>query len=84
MTGEFAFCQECREYVPFFISDKEEVWERRGVSFGIILAVARCSKCGNDIYLPGIEDLNLKNLKEEYLRRLDQIGSSSKSLTEED
>jgi len=83
MTGEFAFCQECREYVPFFISDKEEVWERGGVSFGIILAVARCNKCGGDIYLPEIEDLNLENLRKEYLRRLGQSRSGGRNLPKE-
>ncbi|WP_454055266.1 type II TA system antitoxin MqsA family protein [Clostridium sp. Marseille-Q7071] len=59
------FCEVCKEKVVYTIR-KNIIKEYKGQSVNVEENIAVCNKCGTDIFVPGIENDNLKRLYNKY------------------
>lgn len=59
-------CDECNEYVEFFLKDINIKEEIRGGIVEVIGKEAHCSKCGNEMYIGEIEDNNIDLIDRKY------------------
>jgi len=69
MNERMTFCEECRKDVAYTVTEvklknklKEENYEYMG-------KMAICSECESEVYIPEIEDYNLKALYDAYRQR---------------
>lgn len=69
MNEKMIFCEECRKDVAYTVTEiimteqlKDESYEFKGKA-------AFCSECGAEVYVPEIEDANLKALYDAYRQR---------------
>lgn len=60
------FCVECREAVEYEL--KREIVEReiRGKKYAFRMTTAYCKKCGTEMSVPGLIDLNIREMDEQY------------------
>lgn len=63
------FCPECRQDVRFMIREKHDSAELKGEIYEFISKVAYCDDCEAEVYVPEIEDENLKALYDAYRQR---------------
>jgi len=66
MTNRFVFCPECRQDVKFSVKEKPDSAKLKGKVFEFIAKIAYCDECGAEVYVPEIEDENLKTLYDAY------------------
>ena len=59
-----AFCEECREFVNYNLTEKVLTGNAKGERCSYTGKEARCEKCGSLVYIPEILDYNLKALYE--------------------
>ncbi len=69
MMDRIVFCPECRQEVKFSVKEKPDSAEIRCKIYEFISKTAYCSACKAEVYVPEIEDENLKVL-------YDAIGKS--------
>lgn len=62
MTAPTVFCEECREYKPYTVSEHETFGVLRGRTYTYIGKEAHCSVCGAVVYIPELSDYNLTAL----------------------
>jgi hypothetical protein len=63
-----AFCINCGQYVSYSIATSQKEVEVRGKTFIYNKHFAICNKCGKEIYVPEINDINVETIKECYKR----------------
>ena len=66
MSVQIVFCPECRQDVTYSVKDKKEVVEQESKTYEFISRNAYCDKCGNELYVPELEDENLKAMYAKY------------------
>lgn len=66
MTGNLVFCEECREDVGYTVTEVPMVGTIKGIEYHYTGKEARCIGCNTRIYVPEINDSNLKALYEVY------------------
>lgn len=69
MMHSIVFCPECRKDVSFSVSEKMDSAELKGEFYEYISKTSYCEACGNEVYVPEIEDENLKTLYDAYRQR---------------
>lgn len=74
MSNRIVFCPECRQDVKFSIKEKTESAELKGEVYEFISKTTFCEKCGGEVYVPEIEDENLKSLYDVHRQRNDIIS----------
>jgi len=74
MNERMTFCEECRNDVAYTITEvklenklKEETYEYMGKK-------AQCTECESEVYVPEVEDYNLKALYDAYRQRHEIIS----------
>ena len=60
------FCIECGDYKTFTIKTTREEITVRGVTFSYLEQTAYCSECGEEIYVPEINDINVQAREDAY------------------
>ncbi|GHU75863.1 hypothetical protein FACS1894188_07480 [Clostridia bacterium] len=63
------FCPECRNKVNYSVKEKTESIELKNEIYEIVSRTAYCENCGAEIWIPEIEDANLKTLYDAYRQR---------------
>lgn len=66
MTRNLIFCEECRDDVEYTITEVQMIGKIKGIEYHYIGKEARCVKCNTSVYVPEINDYNLKALYEVY------------------
>lgn len=61
-----AFCVECGRKKPYSVTSTRETLTIRGVSFQYVERQARCQDCGELVYVPEINDANVKSREDAY------------------
>ena len=61
-----AFCVGCRDDKAYIIKPQRAENEIRGIRFSYIELVAYCADCGEEIYLPEVNDANVEAQEEAY------------------
>lgn len=69
MTRDLVFCEECRNDVAYTVKEQPMVGKIKGVEYHYLGKEARCADCGTLIYVPEINDLNLKALYDVYRQK---------------
>ena len=72
-TENTAFCETCRNDVNYNITEKEMTDTLKGTTCSYTGKEARCMECGSLVFVPGINDGNLKNLYDAYRRENDIV-----------
>lgn len=68
------FCAECRRDVEFIIEELAVKSSLKGEEYEYIGKKAICKECGKEIYVPEINDFNLKALYDSYRLKNDLIS----------
>lgn len=66
MTRNLIFCEECRDDVEYTITEVPMIGKIKGIEYHYIGKEVRCVKCNTSVYVPKINDSNLKALYEVY------------------
>ena len=66
MIRNLVFCEECRDDVEYAVTEVPMVGKIRGIEYHYIGKEARCIGCNTQIYVPEINDSNLKALYDVY------------------
>lgn len=66
MIGNLVFCEECRDEVEYAIAEVPMVGKIKDVEYHYTGKEARCTVCSSRIYVPEINDSNLKALYDVY------------------
>lgn len=68
MTNRSVFCPECRRDVTFTVKEKWDSAELKGRVYEFTSKIAYCDECGLEVYVPELEDENLRALYDTYRR----------------
>jgi len=74
MMNRTVFCPECRQDVNYSVKEKADSAELKGKVYEFTSRTAYCDACGAEVYLPEIEDGNLKALYDAYRQKHDIIS----------
>ncbi len=66
MKDNFVFCENCRDDVLYTVKDVSGKGTVKGIEYKYNGKEVRCVDCGNLVYVPEINDYNLKALYDEY------------------
>jgi uncharacterized phage-associated protein len=66
MNRNLVFCEECRDEVEYIVTEVSMVGAIKGVEYHYVGKEARCIGCNTRIYVPEINDFNLKALYDVY------------------
>lgn len=69
MINRIVFCPECRRDVNFSVTEKADSAELKGEVYNFISKTAYCDECDAEVYVPAIEDENLKSLYDAYRQK---------------
>lgn len=67
--NRIVFCPECRQDVRFSMSEKPDSAVLKDEVYEFISKTAYCNECGAEVYVPEIEDENLKALYDMYRQK---------------
>ena len=60
------FCTECREEREYILKRKNVTKQVKDKEYTFSITFAECSKCGEEMSIPGLIDLNIKEFDAEY------------------
>ncbi|KXG78866.1 MAG: hypothetical protein PWP45_610 [Tepidanaerobacteraceae bacterium] len=63
------YCYYCDEDVEYTVREEEISDNIRGIEINFIGQIAYCNKCGNEIYIPELDDENIKKANAEYRKK---------------
>ena len=63
---KFDFCTSCRKETSYKIIKKTVQKVIKDKSYEFKIAVAVCDECGKEMDIPGLFDLNIKSIDEQY------------------
>lgn len=66
MTEKTVFCEECRNDVNYTVAAVSMTGTVKGTEYSFTGKEARCTDCGNLVYVPKINDYNLRVLYNEH------------------
>lgn len=66
MISNIGFCIECSRKVSYSVKSERVELNVRGTKFSYIEQSAVCTECGNELYLPDINDSNVAAREEAY------------------
>ena len=65
----FVFCEECHNDVDYTVTEELMVGKIKGVEYHYTGKEAKCACCGTRIYVPEINDFNLRTLYDVYRKK---------------
>ena len=71
MTKKRAYCIACGQEQPYSTSITAEPCTHKGLSFYAPIVHAHCTVCGEEVYVPEINDANAESRTESYKHALD-------------
>ncbi len=71
---EKVFCYECRDDVSYNLQSINLIGKLKGIKYEYVGKVAYCDECGLEVYIPDVEDFNLKALYDVYREANDIIS----------
>lgn len=74
MNDKNTFCEECRKDVNYVVVEKEMEGTIKGTKYIYIGKEARCEECGSEVYIPEINDSNLKALYDVFREKNDIVS----------
>ena len=74
MNRQTVFCPECRQDVIYVVKEKRESAELKGDLYEFMAQIAYCEQCGQEVFVPELEDVNLKELYDTYRQKNDIIS----------
>lgn len=77
MENSKVFCEECRDDVTYIVSDKLMQGRVKGDIYSYMGKEARCAICGNELYIPKIQDDNLKALYDMYRKESNIVSQET-------
>lgn len=82
-----SYCINCNEKTEYKVKPKRINMTVRGVNFSYVEQIAYCKKCGEEVYVPDINDINVCSRKEAYrkatnLRTNQRVASESNAFQE--
>lgn len=66
VNEQTAFCIECGCKVPYSVKASRETITVRGITFSYVELTAYCQSCGEALYVPEINDANVRARENEY------------------
>lgn len=63
------FCTHCRDITTYTLRKKIMKKEIKGKVYNFEITVAICEKCGEEMDIPGLLDLNMNAIDEQYRRQ---------------
>ena len=60
------FCTECRKETEYYLKDTKIVKNIRDEDIPFVVTVAYCSECGRQMSVPGLIDLNVRQIDDQY------------------
>lgn len=66
MSTNTAYCIHCDEKTAYTVKSQREEMTVRGIEFCYVELTAYCSVCGEELYVPEINDLNVMSREEAY------------------
>lgn len=80
-TNNISYCINCNEKTEYEVKAQRISMTVRGTNFSYVEQIAYCKKCGEEVYVPDINDLNVSSREEAYrkatnlitIQELDQI-----------
>jgi len=69
VVNRSVFCPECRQDVRFLAREQPDSAELKGSVYEFVSSTAYCSECGVEVFVPEIEDQNLKALYDVYRQK---------------
>lgn len=60
------FCMKCGDFVDYTAETKLVRNVVRGTSYSFFGIVARCKKCGDEVYVPAVNDINCQASEDAY------------------
>lgn len=70
--NKLSFCIKCGTDVLYDIRKEEIKLVAHGVSFDYMELSAFCRKCGNSIYVPEINDINIDAMEKAYEQKKEE------------
>ena len=61
-------CANCRDRVTYCIKNTPMHFDVNRARVDIVLPLAYCMRCGEEVYVPGLEDENAQKIADEYKR----------------
>lgn len=74
MNGKEIFCEECRRDVEYEVTSVKKIEALKGEEYEYIGKEATCKECNSELFVPYIEDENLKLLYDSYRQKNDLIS----------
>ena len=59
-------CPECREHSGYIIKKERKKYIIRNKEYHFNITVAYCTNCGKELDIPGLMDLQMKEVDEQY------------------
>ena len=69
MNKKKIICPECRTYTGYIIRKEKRKYIIRDQEYYFDITVAYCEKCGEKIEIPGLLDLQMKEVDEQYRKK---------------
>ena len=69
MNKKKIICPECRTYTGYIIRKEKRKYIIRDQEYYFDITVAYCEKCGEEIEVPGLLDLQMKEVDEQYRKK---------------
>lgn len=69
MNTNLIFCEECRNDVAYAISEKKMTGTVKGIEYHYLGRESHCAYCGTPVYVPEVNDFNLKALYDIYRQK---------------
>lgn len=60
------FCPECREQADYIIKKEKRKYVIKEKAYTFLITTAYCSNCGKELDLPGLMDLQMKEVDQQY------------------
>lgn len=76
MSKRRAYCIACGQEQPYSTSSSTETLTRKGIQFTTPIIHAHCTVCGEEIYVPEINDENASRREAEFQRAYDSEASA--------
>lgn len=83
MSKYISYCVNCNEKTEYEVRPQRINMTVRGVDFSYIKQQAYCKKCGEEVYVPDINDINVSSRKEACRKATNQkVAFESKTYQE--
>lgn len=66
MTKRTNYCIMCRSFCEYDVMSRKDTIDIRGVKVEYDEAYAICRKCGNEVYIPEINDSNIDTISKAF------------------